>query len=247
MPATAHVTTQLLKNRFLCILLFRSWNLRPTTRSRLLLVSLAHEGSSHNFFIPWNAKPLSERCKARIGPSGRKEGRETLACRYAPGQRCTVSRLTTRTKIGVCLGLLAVAVGVALVLSPRPRPAVELRFVRYADEWTAVLNITNRGRSLIHCSGPDLSFIARSGPVSRIPISITRFDLMPRGGTQLSVLTKSMELPAKVSVECFHERLTLRRRMDFVVLNSFGIDIANTGFVVTVDLPPRPTSPSPPP
>jgi len=178
-----------------------------------------------------------------LRPGG--ERRETLAYRAAAGQRCTVSRKTTRTKIALCVGLLLLAA--APIWRFLAQPVVEVSFVRYDGPESAVLGFTNRGRSLIHCSGEDLSLVARSDPVSRIPISFSpSLDLMPRSGTQVSVLTKSLELPATVALKCFPELLTLRRRVDFVVLNFVGIDIANTGFVATVTLPPRETaSPSP--
>src|SRR5436309_10394542 len=128
--------------------------------------------------------------------------------------------MTTRTKLWLCVTLLVLAAGVVAVWRFLAKPVVEVSFVRYDGPESAVLGFTNRARSLVHCSGPELSFVARSDPVSRIPISLTfDLDVMPRSGTQLSALTKSMELPATVSVVCWPERLTLRRRVDFVALN----------------------------
>ena len=148
--------------------------------------------------------------------------------------------MTTRTKIGVCAGLLALAVGVMLVRSSRAKPPVEVRFVRYADERTAVLNLTNRGQSRTSFLALDALLLSTDQP-PRLAFFV---DLMPGSSTQLVVRPRSSErswptgLFATVSVRCV-QLPSERRRWIEAVLNKAGINIASKGFVTTVDLPPR--------
>jgi hypothetical protein len=95
-----------------------------------------------------------------------------------------VGMFTTRTKIGIGAGLLVLAV-VVLVRSFPAKPAVEVRFVRYADRSAVVLRLTNRARSLARCIATNVFLFSNYGLADQPINLVTYFDLMPRCSTNL--------------------------------------------------------------
>jgi hypothetical protein len=160
-----------------------------------------------------------------------------------------------RAKLALCGGVLAVAVGVVLVLrSFTTEPPAELRFIKYYEDGAAVLTLTNRGRSSVQCWGVNLTTLHRRRHFAPY------FYLAPETGTQLVVyaqapkgfagdadlllgLLRTSALPATASMQWVAEVPLLRWRIQ-ELLSKVGIDIASTGFVATVTLPPRPAAPS---
>jgi len=173
-----------------------------------------------------------------------------------------VSRMTTRTKIGVCVGLLVVVVvGVMLWSLRAESPAVRVGFVRYMDGG-AVLNFTNQRQSALAGFAMNVVFCSERGPPDYFPF----FYLLPRCGTQLVVRPRPTTpppgggiesfaqllawirasratLPTTASVLCMEQHSKRRQRVE-ALLAKVGIDIASTGFVATVTLPPRPAATS---
>ena len=149
-----------------------------------------------------------------------------------------VSRMTTRSMMWVCVGLLAVAAGVVLVRSLPVKSGVEVSFVRYADNGPAVLKVTNRGQSPLLCASQNAWFYS-DVPPRAIQWSVV---LMPRSDTQLLASPHASQaesvLGATVSLRCVPQASKLRQRVE-VLLSKVGISIANTGFVATVQLPAR--------
>ncbi|HXJ61446.1 MAG TPA: hypothetical protein VNU68_32800 [Verrucomicrobiae bacterium] len=160
--------------------------------------------------------------------------------------------MTTRTKIGLCAGLVVVlAVGVVVV---RPtKPGVKLSFVRYYEDGPAVLTLTNRGESLVTCIAGNVFLYSERRDQNRG--FVTYFEVLPRGGTQLVAYPqpsgpfegsaerflawlRTSEFPTPVSVRCVPQPSMLRRSIE-LLLSRVGIGIASTGFVATVDLPAR--------
>src|SRR5262245_518085 len=72
--------------------------------------------------------------------------------------------MTTRAKLSLCAGLVALAVGVAFVWR-RPLATVELSFVRYTNQGV-VLCLTNRGEYAlpVTCTYPDVAVVTVKGP-----------------------------------------------------------------------------------
>src|SRR5262245_46825649 len=60
--------------------------------------------------------------------------------------------MTTRAKLGLCVGLIGLGVGVVLVCVPSRRPPLEITFERYTNSGGAVLNLTNRGGTVLFCA-----------------------------------------------------------------------------------------------
>src|SRR5262245_30295659 len=97
--------------------------------------------------------------------------------------------MTTRAKLSVCVGLVALVAGVAFVW-PRPAPQVQLSFVRYTNSVVvtgytnsgAVIGITNRGTSAVsvQINEPDVLFSILASPRSWI----ARTQLDPGEGGQ---------------------------------------------------------------
>ena len=157
--------------------------------------------------------------------------------------------MTTRTKMGVCVGLFTLAVGVAWVLNLPPKPRVELSFVRYYEDGAAVLTLTNRGQSIVQCFGLNVTTLSRRRHFA------PWFFLMPQNGTQFVVyakvskpstgnadlflsLLRTSDLPATASLQCVPGVPKLRLRIESLLIK-VGINIRSTGFVATVTLPPR--------
>jgi hypothetical protein len=157
--------------------------------------------------------------------------------------------MTTRTKRAVCLGLLVLAVGVVLVRSFPARPPLEVSFVRYTeDHATAIVHLTNRTKSVLICEV--------SGGLREVCDSHgrTTFYYFPDAGCTVR-LSRCGECQLEVSAAgslprlCIHYRRVrsdLRQRLE-LHLSKVGINIASTGFVATVTLPPRLAATSPRP
>jgi len=152
--------------------------------------------------------------------------------------------MTPRRKLIVCAGILALTAGVALVCIHAAKPQVELRFVRYASDGTAVLELTNRGHSTVACASADAKVAFRG---EQIVSFLPDFDLMPRSVTRLVAVPISSytqassptNLPPKVSVQCYPQPSELGRRIQAFFLRNMGINTRDTGFVATVQLPRR--------
>jgi hypothetical protein len=165
-----------------------------------------------------------------------------------------MSRMTTGMKLGVCVGLLAVAAGVVLVRSHDEAPAVTVSFLRYTDDGAAILNFRNRGRSPVGLQwrARGVMFSPKLTPENSSHWSLSApCVLMPRQETQLvarsvillrhyspTALSPLPALPATVSMHCMPQHSPLRCRIE-VLLRKVGINIASTGFVAAVDLPAR--------
>ena len=169
--------------------------------------------------------------------------------------------MRTRTRILICVGLLAAAVGVVLVLSLAIGPTVEVTFVRYAEDGGAVLALTNRGSSTALFSSTVVFRSIVGGavliPEHRLaPRTITNlppiYTLAPHEGMQLVAMSSPWSslpfaaLPSKLSVICTPEPSPLRRHAE-ALLHKVGINIDHTVFGAHVTLPPRPMSASPSP
>jgi len=157
--------------------------------------------------------------------------------------------MTRRTKLWICVGVV-LAVGAVLVRRPTAKPVVEVSFIRYATNGKPVLNFTNQGQgpvwllSLNHRSFSDSELSEEA--YSLWPLVIV---LAPLSGTQLVArfLPTSQPLVREtVSVQCMPQPSPLRGRLQ-VVLSKVGLNIASTGFVATVTLPPREKAASPSP
>src|SRR5881394_2058105 len=119
--------------------------------------------------------------------------------------------MTTRTKIGACAGLFAVAVGVAVALRSPSKPAVDGIFVRYEKDGSAVLDFTNRGQSTVNFLYALLGTNENENSVQLFVLSPTAYRghldpvyaLEPAHGVQLVARTPlGLTLPAKISVQC---------------------------------------------
>jgi hypothetical protein len=155
--------------------------------------------------------------------------------------------VTRRTKLWICVGVLVLMVGAVMVGRPA-KPVLEASFVRYATNGEPVVNFTNRGQRPVYffpLGDRYLADPARAVTSSLLP----RIVLAPVSGTQVVARLLPWSQPPlrgeTFSVQCVLEPSALRRRVG-VFLNKAGIFIVSTGFVATVNLPPRPT-PSPPP
>ena len=156
--------------------------------------------------------------------------------------------MTTRTKIGVCVGVLvvAVAVGVVPVRSFRTGPAVTVSFVRYRDAGSAVLSFTNLATIPIHC----ITWTVHVGSDTEFPSKVRSFVvLLPRSDTQFVVWPHSSGPrlpfpPARLDVTCSPQPGWFRRRMDNFLREGLKKNPLTRPFDVSVDLPPRPATPS---
>jgi hypothetical protein len=116
----------------------------------------------------------------------------------------------------------------------------------------AVLALTNRGKADVKWEFVDGSLFLQTTPLPTNSVCFVASGVaLPAGNdTQLVVLPhtwhdqRSRTLPM-VSVQCVPQPSELRLRGE-KLLSKIGINITNTGVVATVDLPPRPTSASPP-
>ncbi len=144
--------------------------------------------------------------------------------------------MTTRTRIWVFAGLFAVAAGVVLVRSLSAKPAVEVSFVRYADNGPAILKITNRGKPHLLCDSPN-AWLFSDAPPRALQWNVV---LMPQCETQLLVSPKAAQAESlhgwMVSLRCVPSSSKLRKRVE-VLLSKVGISIGNTGLVASVHLP----------
>ena len=162
--------------------------------------------------------------------------------------------MTTRRTLTLCAALLTVvAVGVVL-RSLTTGPMVQVSFVGY-EEYGAILEFTNKGSCPVGCgwTAGTVQLVAHRD-LQGLPDHTVPWILLPRQGTQLLARSTIIHLvteppqprpalPATVSVRCLPLASPLRRRIE-VVLSKVGINIASTGFVATVTLPPWPVAPS---
>jgi len=205
----------------------------------------------------------------RVGIGGILSGPEFVATVLLPprpaapspsptNQNTPGGSIRTRTRILICVGLLAVAVGVVLVRSFPPKHAVTVSFVRYTNfgfvQQEAVLAFTNRTRvpvSMASFQQSPLSVVLVPELLPHAAQLPRHYVLMPDQGTQLVVYPAVLPPeappvpPATISVRCMPQHSDLRERIESL-LRKVGINIASTGFVVSVTLPPReaPASPS---
>ena len=168
--------------------------------------------------------------------------------------------MRTRTRILIFGGLLAIAVGVVVVVvgSWLAPPRVILSFVRYTNYGIAILGATNRAQSPLLCSGMNVEIADASDgrwihEAERWPFWPDGLAVLPRGRGELMArprnpptapLLRLPELPTTVSVFCHPQIAPKWMRIVQVLLNSVGINV-NTGFVVSVTLPPREAPASP--
>jgi hypothetical protein len=154
-------------------------------------------------------------------------------CPTAPRQRWAVSRLTIRTKIALCAGLLAVAAGVAVAFRSPAKPAVEIKFVRYVEDGGAVLAVTNRGKSAL------LVWRAFHGSNSASCALEAEPELGPFQGMNI---VAHPPLPAPTISVQYSPMPSTWRMLAEAVASKVGFSVISTGFVVTVTLPPRETN-----
>jgi len=161
--------------------------------------------------------------------------------------------MTTRIKIAVGVGLLAIAVGAVIVRSFRPKSAVTVSFVRYTEDGAAVLNLTNSGRTARLCSTVSVTLYSKEDrrKTSRLRIY---YVLAAGSDTQLvagEMLERFEEdppprrpvLPSTILVASHAPHTSQVRRHINAFLIRLGIDSGNTSWT-SVDLPPRPAAPS---
>jgi len=131
--------------------------------------------------------------------------------------------------------LLVLGAGLTIKSSYRGQHTVAATFVRYAPDGPAILTLTNRGRSTLMCASRG-AWMFSDVPPRRFE---TRIILLPRTNTQLLFMPHDAGSRI-VSVQCFPAQPPsgLRRRIESL-LTQAGINLANTGYVVSVYLPPR--------
>ena len=144
-----------------------------------------------------------------------------------------MSRMTTRTTIGVCVGLLALATGVVLVRALAARSRIELSFVRYSDDGVAVLKLTNPNSSPVYCGRLNVMLFSEADRYSTYQPQ-SGFLLKPRSEIRVSAWPPD----STVSMQCKGEAPDFRDRVA-AVLAKVGIRIASEGYVVSADLPAR--------
>lgn len=147
--------------------------------------------------------------------------------------------MTTRTKLALCAGLLAVAVGVAVELRSPSKSQLEVKFVRYAGNGAALLSVTNHGPSAVRLHSSDLFlWWSEYGVLPREP---PLYPIILDPGRDMPVrTTPSVSESAKILVEWLPMRYRFSREIDRLFLKA-RINLAKT-FVVTVNLPPRETN-----
>jgi hypothetical protein len=148
--------------------------------------------------------------------------------------------MTRRTKLAVCLGLLAVLVVGAVMVRRPAKPDIEMSFVRYATNGKPVLNFTKQGQgpvwllSLNHRGFSDSEL--SEGAWSLWPL----IELAPLSGTQVVARFFPTSPPLvrgeTVFVQCMPQPSPLRGLLQ-VVLSKVGLNIASTGTVCTGTLP----------
>ena len=169
-----------------------------------------------------------------------ERGRETLACRTAPGQRCTVSRMTTRTKIGVGVGTLVLALAVSLLGSLHTGPAVTMDLLSYTNGRITV-NLVNNGRVPVLCQGVGTCWIEECNDITlRLEARTQRRIVSMRCNVGVTGPSNFRWDPAPVGrfdVRCYPVNGTLRKRINQVLLSA-GFKVTNTWFLVSAPLPP---------
>ncbi|HXI49986.1 MAG TPA: hypothetical protein VNH84_00710, partial [Candidatus Saccharimonadales bacterium] len=138
------------------------------------------------------------------------------------------------------------AVGAVWVSSFTAKRAAGVSFVRYADAAKAVVQLNNQSDSATFYFVPGgVRLLEARVPdgvnTSSIPeTSCFIVVLSARNACQIEVLAG--ESASNLVVRWGGGRSRARRRIEDLLSNA-GIDITHTGFVVSVDLPPRPATP----
>ena len=141
--------------------------------------------------------------------------------------------------IGIALLFMVVATLMVVRGSPTKR-GVELNFIRYAKDGPAVLNVTSHEGVPLRCSSRNAYLFLDVPPRAFMQTVV----LMPRSHTQFLVAPYSSQEPRwprarpMASLVCVPQSSKLRQRVEFV-LGKAGVNIVSTGFVVSVDLPPK--------
>jgi hypothetical protein len=156
--------------------------------------------------------------------------------------------VTHRTKLWICVGVLSVSASVFLKCFFTP-PPVTLSFVRYADYGhTAILRITNRCASPFVCSGVPIKVTDAPEDGSYHGVMLFHECRLAQHDSQRLIAALPSQLPSTVQVRCQPMPSRLWRFLEHL-MKMAGRDTTHSesGFVVSVNLPPRPTSASPPP
>ena len=152
--------------------------------------------------------------------------------------------MTKRTKLVVCVGLVALAAGVVVVCAPARKPQVELTFVRYTNcgpVTCAVLQLTNRSsaRLIVHSRVP-FSSVLQTSPTH------TTFFRLPHGSSTQFVAWPgtSLVLPGEASnqiVAKFPSSISLAYWPEGILYDLIGIASSSgeSGRVVSVTIPPK--------
>jgi hypothetical protein len=153
--------------------------------------------------------------------------------------------MTTRAKLVVCVGLLVLAVGVVMVRKPTAKPQVEVRFVRYESNGAPVLSLTNQGQQPVCFPGMDV-WLSSAVSKATFHASPPSFILAPGGGMELVVPISAGVWPetrGTAVIQYAAQPSKIWRGVE-EFLSEVGVEIASTGFVATVTLPPRETAAS---
>jgi hypothetical protein len=166
--------------------------------------------------------------------------------------------MTTRAKLTLCAGLLALAAGVVFVCAPARKPEVELRFVRYTNRPPAspelpwghrgvFLDLTNRGLATVTLSCGSGEVLCHEQGDLLIPTGWP-FDLTGHSGIRFVAwpvspwpeMPSAARLSPTIQFRYWATRSPLRLRLELLLWKAWGVvPIAQTSTVVTVTLPPR--------
>ena len=158
----------------------------------------------------------------------------TWAC-AAVKRACAVHGRGGCMKIRTKLGILAAVLTLSLIVtqvwlaSSAASPAITVRLVEHAGNET-ILEITNHTRLEFLFTGVDET-------LRKVWFSPAGSYLGPHEGFTLTIMD-SRTSPSRVSMQLLPWRGSTRRRVESM-LDGMGVHIASTGFVSTVDVPPR--------
>jgi hypothetical protein len=154
--------------------------------------------------------------------------------------------VTTRRKLTLCAGLLALASGVPFVWQYADQPRIELRFVRYSGDGAGVLWLTNRARHPIAIFLPPtnvtLNVRLDGNRWSGAPFFVPEHRGMELIATPLTWPGSTPQLPtlpSSISLQWMGmpSRSLIDRNTD-MMLRKMGVTNKSTG-EVSVNLPPR--------
>src|SRR6266516_6007539 len=151
-------------------------------------------------------------------------------------------RTTTQTKPWICVALLAFAAGVELLRSFPAQPAIELTFVAYEDHGdTAVVEVRNRTLSDVVCNKANVCYDDPEDDRDSAPGMTLRpgmITLRGHGSRRLRVWLRYYR-PSNISI-CYQPVPSRLRWHIEDLLSIAGVcTITGTGFVASVDLPPK--------